>query len=62
MALKISTYDLVKHRNNPHYNPYLMNGDKMACYDSGMTNYLAIIKSLTETLLPITLMHGLIGW
>ncbi|MCD9521921.1 hypothetical protein GLP14_03605 [Photobacterium carnosum] len=62
VALKISTYDLVKHRNNPHYNPYLMNGDKIACYDSGMTNYLAIVKSLTETLLPITLMHGLIGW
>ncbi|MEC6798769.1 polysaccharide biosynthesis/export family protein [Photobacterium sp. S4TG1] len=62
VALKIGTYDLVKHRNNPHYNPYLMNGDKIACYDSGMTNYLAIIKSLTETLLPITLMHGLIGW
>ncbi|WP_256384763.1 polysaccharide biosynthesis/export family protein [Photobacterium toruni] len=62
VALKISTYDLIKYRNNPHYNPYLMNGDKMACYDSGMTNYLAIVKSLTETLLPITLMHGLIGW
>lgn len=62
VALKIGTYDLVKHRNNPHYNPYLMNGDKIACYDSGMTNYLAIVKSLTETLLPITLLHGLIGW
>lgn len=62
VALKISTYDLIKYRNNPHYNPYLMNGDKMACYDSGMTNYLAIIKSLTQTLLPVTLMHGLIGW
>ncbi|MEC6824063.1 polysaccharide biosynthesis/export family protein [Photobacterium piscicola] len=62
VVLKIGTYDLIKHRNNPHYNPYLMNGDKIACYDSGMTNYLAIVKSLTETLLPITLLHGLIGW
>ena len=62
VALKISAYDLIKHKNSIHYNPYLMNGDKVTCYDSDMTNYAAIIKLLADTLTPINILHGLIGW
>lgn len=62
VALKISAYDLIKHKNSIHFNPYLMNGDKVTCYDSGMTNYAAIIKLLSDTLMPISILHGLIGW
>lgn len=62
VSMKISAYDLIKYSNDIQYNPHLMNGDKITCFDSGMTNYAAVIKLITDSLSPINILHGLIGW
>ena len=41
------------------FNPVLLPGDGIACYDSGVTNIREIARSLTEVLVPASLLNWL---
>lgn len=43
---------------DPHFNPVLLPGDGLACYDSRVTNLREIARSLTEVVIP----SNLLGW
>jgi polysaccharide export outer membrane protein len=38
-------------------NPYLMADDGVACYDSGMTNFQAVLGIITQFLTPTVLIY-----
>lgn len=48
--------NLMVHSWKPNMNPILLPGDGIACYDSGVTNIREIAKTVTEILLPATLL------
>lgn len=47
---------LIAHSWHPHMNPILLPGDGIACYDSGVTNIREIARTLTEIIVPATLL------
>ena len=47
---------LITHSWEPDMNPILLPGDGIACYDSGVTNLREIAKTITEIILPATLL------
>ncbi len=46
---------LVTHRKRDAYNPHIMPGDGIACYDSSVTNLREVGRTLTDILLPFSL-------
>jgi hypothetical protein len=42
--------------NKGNINPYLMPNDAVACYDSDITNYRDIAKTLVDLILPFKLL------
>ena len=42
--------------NKARINPYLMPNDAVACYDSDITNYRDIAKTLTDLIIPFKLL------
>ncbi|MCM2130911.1 polysaccharide biosynthesis/export family protein [Larsenimonas rhizosphaerae] len=46
---------LMAHSNDAGINPWLMPGDTLSCYDSGVTNLRDIAKVLTEIVVPFSL-------
>jgi hypothetical protein len=38
-------------------NPYLMADDGVACYDSGMTNFQAVLGIVTQFLTPAAIIY-----
>jgi L-2-hydroxyglutarate oxidase LhgO len=42
--------------NKAQINPYLMPNDAVACYDSTITNYRDIAKTLAEIIVPFKLL------
>ncbi|MEE9425608.1 MAG: polysaccharide biosynthesis/export family protein [Methylococcales bacterium] len=47
---------LVQHANREEYNPYLMPGDGIACYDSTVTNIREIAHTISEVLEPVNVL------
>ena len=45
--------DLVRRADRDSYNPILVSGDAIACYDSPVTNIRDVIKAMTESLLGL---------
>ena len=62
IPLKISSDRLLAESNNITLNPYLMDGDRFACFDAPVVNYREGLKLITETLWPMAILHGLVGW
>jgi polysaccharide export outer membrane protein len=48
--------DLLMSMNNDRLNPYLMPNDAVACYDSMVTTFRDVIKSVSDVLTPATLL------
>lgn len=48
--------DLLMSMNNDRLNPYLMPNDAVACYDSIVTTFRDVIKSISDVLTPATLL------
>jgi hypothetical protein len=40
-------------------NPLLQEGDAVACYDSNVTGWREVFRTLTEILLPLSIFRGL---
>lgn len=57
MARQTPLSDLLDQPENPRLNPYLMPGDGIACYDSGVTNLRDIARTFTDILTPLTLLR-----
>lgn len=47
---------LIAHSWQPDMNPILLPGDGIACYDSGVTNLREIARTITEIIVPATLL------
>ncbi|MBR9726822.1 polysaccharide biosynthesis/export family protein [Shewanella intestini] len=48
--------DLIRQAWKPNMNPVLLPGDGIACYDSRVTNAREIVRSITEVVIPSSLM------
>jgi protein involved in polysaccharide export with SLBB domain len=55
-VIERSVEDLLTMPNQGQINPYLMPNDAIACYDSTITNYRDIAKTLTEIIVPFKLL------
>ena len=55
-VIERSVEELMTMPNKARINPYLMPNDAVACYDSNITNYRDIAKTITELLIPIKLL------
>lgn len=51
---------LVADPDRDHVNPFLMPNDAVACYDSNVTNYRDLARSLTDILTPLSLLRALV--
>lgn len=52
---------LVRRADRDNFNPYLQEGDAIACYDSAVTNARDVIQTIGEALSPAIFTRGLIG-
>ena len=50
--------ELLANPNSDFVNPYLMPNDQVACFDSSITNWRDIGRTLTDILSPLKLMGG----
>ncbi|QBF84227.1 polysaccharide export protein [Shewanella maritima] len=50
--------DLIRNAWQPNFNPVLLPGDGLACYDSRITNGREIFRSITDVVIP----SSLLGW
>jgi hypothetical protein len=55
-VIERSVEDLMTMPNKAQINPYLMPNDAVACYDSTITNYRDIAKTLAEIIVPFKLL------
>ena len=55
-VLERSIEELMTLPNKAKINPYLMPNDAVACYDSDMTNYRDIAKTIAEIIVPFKLL------
>ncbi|MFT7008265.1 MAG: polysaccharide export outer membrane protein [Colwellia sp.] len=55
-VIERSVEDLMTMPNIGNINPYLMPNDSVACYDSDITNYRDIAKTVAEIILPFKLL------
>lgn len=55
-VIERSVEDLMTTPNKGNINPYLMPNDSVACYDSDITNYRDIAKTVVELILPFKLL------
>ncbi|MCL1145189.1 polysaccharide biosynthesis/export family protein [Shewanella marinintestina] len=56
-VIERSMDELIRHSWETGMNPILMPGDGIACYDSRVTNIREIARSITEVLVPATLLE-----
>lgn len=55
-VIERSVEDLMTTPNKGNINPYLMPNDSIACYDSDITNYREIARTVAEIILPFKLL------
>ncbi|PKI18165.1 polysaccharide biosynthesis/export family protein [Colwellia sp. 12G3] len=55
-VIERSVEELMTMPNKGQINPYLMPNDAVACYDSDITNYRDIAKTLTDLIIPFKLL------
>ncbi|MCM2971172.1 polysaccharide biosynthesis/export family protein [Larsenimonas suaedae] len=55
VVIERSAGELVRNSNDTGINPWLMPGDTVSCYDSGVTNLRDVAKTITELVLPFSL-------
>jgi hypothetical protein len=55
-VIERSVEQLMTMPNKARINPYLMPNDAVACYDSDITNYRDIAKTLTDLIIPFKLL------
>lgn len=55
-VLERSVEELMTSPNKAKINPYLMPNDSVACYDSNITNYRDIAKTIAEIIIPFKLL------
>jgi hypothetical protein len=46
---------LVRDARRDEFNPYLLGGDALACYDSVATNIRDIVRTVADVLVPLAL-------
>ncbi|WP_144204050.1 polysaccharide biosynthesis/export family protein [Shewanella sp. KCT] len=51
-----SLSSLISHSYQPEINPVLLPGDGLACYDSRVTNLREVARTLTDLLVPVSLL------
>lgn len=56
-----SIEDLVRGADRDRYDPYLMPGDAIACYDSAAMNLRDVISTLSETVTPVVLLNSVVN-
>jgi len=52
---------LVRRADRDNFNPFLQEGDALACYDSAVTNARDVIRMIGEVASPAIFTRGLIG-
>ena len=52
---------LVRRADRDHFNPYLQEGDALACYDSAVTNARDVLDMLSDAFAPAIFARGIIG-
>jgi len=57
-VMKRSLQELLAQPNNDAVNPYLMPGDSIACFDSGMTNARDYARAIGDFLRPFVILSG----
>ncbi|MGD9169744.1 MAG: polysaccharide biosynthesis/export family protein [Candidatus Thiodiazotropha sp.] len=55
-AIKRPVDELLRSPEHNQVNPFIMPNDSIACYDSGITNFRDIARTLNDLVLPITLL------
>lgn len=58
IVIQRSIEQLVRSANRDDYNPYLMPGDAIACYDSTAMNLRDVISTVSDTVTPYVLFKG----
>lgn len=56
-VIERSTSTLLTHAWVPGMNPVLLPSDSIACYDSRMTNFREIVRTITEVIIPASLLE-----
>jgi hypothetical protein len=56
VTLKRPVDELLRSPGHSEVNPFVMPNDSIACYDSGVTNFRDIARTLNDFILPITLL------
>lgn len=54
-----SIEDLVRNHNRDDFNPFLMPNDGITCYDSNMTNFRDLARSLSDLVNPLSILSNL---
>lgn len=58
-AIERSVEALVRRADRDVYNPYLMPGDAIACYDSAVTNGQDVLRIISDTIVPAAILNNL---
>ena len=51
---------LIRDKDRDDFNPYLLPGDALACYDSEITTLRDIARTLSDMLLPLSIVGGVL--
>ncbi len=60
-VLERNLHDLMRRADDEQHNPYLLPGDAIACYDSGVSNVRDIARTITDVVNPLYLFRASFG-
>lgn len=60
-AIERSIEAMVRRADRDVYNPYLMPGDAIACYDSAVTNARDVLRIISDTIVPAAIVNNLVN-
>lgn len=57
-VIQRSIEDLVRNHNRDDFNPFLMPNDGIACYDSNVTNFRDVARSISDLVNPLSILSN----